>query len=73
MEPADEMKFEVSTDVHGTADGPRLGRQRVINKVRSSPAVHLYDHSKHSFCTVYCTVRRVAFKYTDGDKLLEIA
>lgn len=32
MEPADEMKFEVSTDVHGTADGPRLGRQRVINK-----------------------------------------
>lgn len=49
MEPADEMKFEVSTDVHGTADGPRLGRQRVINKVRSSPAVYLYDHLKHIF------------------------
>lgn len=34
MEPVDELKFEVSTDVHGTAEGPRLGRQRVINKVR---------------------------------------
>jgi BRCA1-associated RING domain protein 1 len=34
MEPVDELKSEVSTDVHGTAEGPRLGRQRVINRVR---------------------------------------
>ena len=33
MEPVDEMRFEISTDVHGTAEGPRLGRLRVINKV----------------------------------------
>lgn len=32
--PVDERRFEVSTDVHGTAEGPKLGRQRVINKVR---------------------------------------
>ncbi|KAL6841523.1 hypothetical protein ACP4OV_028666 [Aristida adscensionis] len=31
-EPVDELKFEVSTDVHGTSDGPRLGRQRATNK-----------------------------------------
>lgn len=33
MEPADEQKFEVTTDVHGVSEGPKLGRQRVINKV----------------------------------------
>jgi BRCA1-associated RING domain protein 1 len=33
MEPVDEQKFEVATDVHGVTGGPRLGRQRVINKV----------------------------------------
>jgi hypothetical protein len=32
--PVDEVRFEVATDVHGTREGPRLGRQRVINKVR---------------------------------------
>ncbi|CAL4909028.1 unnamed protein product [Urochloa decumbens] len=32
MEPVDEVRFEVTTDVHGTSEGPRLGRQRVVNK-----------------------------------------
>ncbi|CAM0954668.1 unnamed protein product [Alopecurus aequalis] len=32
MEPVDEQKFEVTTDVHGVTEGPRLGRQRVVNK-----------------------------------------
>ncbi|KAE8816292.1 Protein BREAST CANCER SUSCEPTIBILITY 1-like protein [Hordeum vulgare] len=32
MEPADEQKFEVTTDVHGVREGPKLGRQRAINK-----------------------------------------
>ncbi|KAL6609684.1 hypothetical protein ACP70R_039653 [Stipagrostis hirtigluma subsp. patula] len=32
MEPVDEQKFEVTTDVHGTSDGPRLGRERAISK-----------------------------------------
>ncbi|KAM0872487.1 hypothetical protein ACQ4PT_038698 [Festuca glaucescens] len=32
MEPVDETKFEVATDVHGVTGGPRLGRQRVIKK-----------------------------------------
>ncbi|GJN14889.1 hypothetical protein PR202_gb01762 [Eleusine coracana subsp. coracana] len=32
MEPVDEQKFEVNIDVHGTSEGPRLGRCRVINK-----------------------------------------
>ncbi|KAM3411673.1 hypothetical protein ACQJBY_003378 [Aegilops geniculata] len=32
MEPADEQKFEVTTDVHGVSEGPKLGRQRAINK-----------------------------------------
>ncbi|KAJ1263599.1 hypothetical protein BS78_09G198000 [Paspalum vaginatum] len=31
MEPVDEMRFEISADVHGTTGGPRLGRQRVTN------------------------------------------
>ena len=34
MEPVDEVRFEVTTDVHGVREGPKLGRQRVINKVR---------------------------------------
>jgi len=34
MEPVDEVRFEVTTDVHGVSEGPKLGRQRVINKVR---------------------------------------
>ncbi|XP_047045467.1 protein BREAST CANCER SUSCEPTIBILITY 1 homolog [Lolium rigidum] len=32
MEPVDETKFEVATDVHGVTGGPRLGRHRVIKK-----------------------------------------
>uniref|UniRef100_A0ACD5T8Q5 Uncharacterized protein n=1 Tax=Avena sativa TaxID=4498 RepID=A0ACD5T8Q5_AVESA len=32
MEPVDEQKFEVATDVHGVTGGPRSGRQRVVNK-----------------------------------------
>uniref|UniRef100_A0A0E0PPV2 RING-type E3 ubiquitin transferase BRCA1 n=1 Tax=Oryza rufipogon TaxID=4529 RepID=A0A0E0PPV2_ORYRU len=32
MEPIDEHKFEVATDVHGITDGPRLGRCRVIDR-----------------------------------------
>ncbi|KAL5231242.1 hypothetical protein ABZP36_030018 [Zizania latifolia] len=32
MEPVNEEKFEVSTDVHGIIDGPRLGRCRVMDK-----------------------------------------
>ncbi|KAF0925258.1 hypothetical protein E2562_015971 [Oryza meyeriana var. granulata] len=32
MEPIDEQKFEVITDVHGITDGPRLGRCRVIDR-----------------------------------------
>lgn len=33
MEPVDEQRFEVTVDVHGTSEGPMLGRQRVIHKV----------------------------------------
>lgn len=36
MEPIDEHKFEVTTDVHGITDGPRLGRCRVIDRVNIS-------------------------------------
>ncbi|TVU20642.1 hypothetical protein EJB05_36857 [Eragrostis curvula] len=32
MELVDEQKFEVTIDVHGINGGPRLGRQRLINK-----------------------------------------
>ncbi|XP_062181174.1 protein BREAST CANCER SUSCEPTIBILITY 1 homolog isoform X2 [Phragmites australis] len=32
MEPVDEQRFEVTVDVHGTSEGPMLGRQRVIHK-----------------------------------------
>ncbi|XP_006654630.1 protein BREAST CANCER SUSCEPTIBILITY 1 homolog [Oryza brachyantha] len=32
MEPIDEQKFEVTTDVQGITDGPRLGRCRVIDR-----------------------------------------
>ncbi|XP_064970451.1 protein BREAST CANCER SUSCEPTIBILITY 1 homolog isoform X1 [Musa acuminata AAA Group] len=32
MEPIDEEKFEVTVDIHGISDGPRLGRLRAINK-----------------------------------------
>lgn len=40
MEPIDEHKFEVATDVHGITDGPRLGRCRVIDRVNIS--CHFY-------------------------------
>lgn len=33
MEPVEEQKFEVLTDVHGTSEGPKLGRQRIVDKV----------------------------------------
>uniref|UniRef100_A0A0D9WII5 RING-type E3 ubiquitin transferase BRCA1 n=1 Tax=Leersia perrieri TaxID=77586 RepID=A0A0D9WII5_9ORYZ len=32
MEPIDEQKFEVTTDVHGISNGPKLGRCRVIDR-----------------------------------------
>lgn len=32
MEPVEEQKFEVLTDVHGTSEGPKLGRQRIVDK-----------------------------------------
>jgi hypothetical protein len=40
MEPVDETKFEVATDVHGVTGGPRLGRQRVIKKVISFTVIY---------------------------------
>ncbi|KAL4302572.1 hypothetical protein GQ457_10G022330 [Hibiscus cannabinus] len=32
MKPADELPYEISIDVHGIRDGPRLGRLRLQNK-----------------------------------------
>lgn len=34
MEPVDEESYEINLDIHGIRDGPRLGRLRVLNKVR---------------------------------------
>lgn len=33
MEPVDEERYEITVDTHGIKDGPRLGRQRLLNKV----------------------------------------
>lgn len=33
MDHVDEEKYEISVDVHGMRDGPRLGRLRVLNMV----------------------------------------
>lgn len=60
MEPADEMKFEVSTDVHGTADGPRLGRQRVINKVsRLHQFTYMISKTQFLHRILHCSKSRV--------------
>ncbi|XP_038721752.1 protein BREAST CANCER SUSCEPTIBILITY 1 homolog [Tripterygium wilfordii] len=32
MEPIDEEQYEITVDIHGIRDGPRLGRLRVANK-----------------------------------------
>ena len=50
MEPVDEQKFEVATDVHGVTEGPRLGRQRVLNKVAFFYAV---IHAVEGFVTYW--------------------
>lgn len=34
MDPVDEEHYEINVDIHGIRDGPRLGRLRVLNKVR---------------------------------------
>ncbi|KAL2341101.1 hypothetical protein Fmac_009041 [Flemingia macrophylla] len=31
-DPVDEERYEISVDIHGIRDGPRLGRLRVLNK-----------------------------------------
>lgn len=33
MKPVDEEQYEITIDVHGMKDGPRLGRLRVLNEV----------------------------------------
>lgn len=33
MDHVDEEKYEITVDVHGVRDGPRLGRLRVLNMV----------------------------------------
>lgn len=33
MEPVDEERYEITVDIHGIQDGPRLGRLRVLSKV----------------------------------------
>ncbi|RCV17000.1 hypothetical protein SETIT_3G183600v2 [Setaria italica] len=49
MEPVDEVRFEVTTDVHGTREGPKLGRQRVINKQpKLFASIHLYLHGDYT-------------------------
>lgn len=32
MEPVDEKRYEITADIHGVRDGPRLGRLRVLDK-----------------------------------------
>ncbi|KAK4254598.1 hypothetical protein QN277_009956 [Acacia crassicarpa] len=32
MEPVDEERYEITVDIHGIQDGPRLGRLRVLSK-----------------------------------------
>lgn len=52
MEPVSEMRFEVITDVHGTREGPRLGRQRVVNMVRLCALVihSIYLSPNYLYC-----------------------
>jgi hypothetical protein len=33
MELVDEEPYEITVDIHGIRDGPRLGRLRLLNKV----------------------------------------
>lgn len=33
MEHVNEERYEINVDIHGMRNGPRLGRQRVINMV----------------------------------------
>ena len=42
MEPVDEERYEIIVDIHGIKDGPRLGRIRVLNKVRFFIVVMLF-------------------------------
>jgi hypothetical protein len=56
MEPVDEVRFEVTTDVHGVSEGPKLGRQRVINKVRLCALVAYSIWLSHIIYTVLLTV-----------------
>jgi hypothetical protein len=39
--PVDEERYEVNVDIHGIRDGPRLGRQRALNKVRDIHICHV--------------------------------
>ncbi|XP_039800301.1 protein BREAST CANCER SUSCEPTIBILITY 1 homolog [Panicum virgatum] len=49
MEPVDEVRFEVTTDVHGVREGPKLGRQRVINKQpKLFDGIQLYLHGDYT-------------------------
>ncbi|CAN6327654.1 unnamed protein product [Urochloa humidicola] len=49
MEPVDEVRFEVTTDVHGTSEGPRLGRQRVVNKhPKLFDSIQFYLHGDYT-------------------------
>lgn len=49
MEPVDETRYEVSTDVHGATKGPRLGRQRLINKQpKLFDGIQFYLHGDYS-------------------------
>ncbi|XWS40447.1 hypothetical protein CRYUN_Cryun18bG0141000 [Craigia yunnanensis] len=36
MKPVDELQYEITIDVHGIRDGPRVGRLILLNKVGSS-------------------------------------
>lgn len=33
--PVDEQLYEINLDIHGFKGGPKLGRSRLLNKVRS--------------------------------------
>jgi hypothetical protein len=54
MEPVDEQKFEVNIDVHGTSEGPRLGRHRVINKVALFAIVKSEYSRLVYLCELHC-------------------
>ncbi|KAF8719303.1 hypothetical protein HU200_024002 [Digitaria exilis] len=49
MEPVAEVRFEVIADVHGTREGPRLGRQRVVNmQPKLFDGIQLYLHGDYT-------------------------